>query len=305
MSDLKQGIAVIKSVADGLSTKAGVYRMLDNLGQVLYVGKAKNLKNRVSQYTRMDKHPIRIQRMIFRTASMQIVETASESEALLLEADLIKSLRPYYNILLRDDKSYPEIELKIVNGNARIKKHRGLHQKGCRYFGPFASASAVNKTIAILENVFQLGGDYENDKQKSSYRKRYYPVLKHQFMRTFAPNTNKIKDTDFDQYIKQVMDFLSGRDNELTNRLKQKMITASEQEDFEMAGIYRDRLQALNELQISQGQAINGIGDADVIALKSSGAVVCIQVLFYRNFGCVRFSSVFSQRLIMIAWRRY
>ena len=280
MSDIKHGIQVISNMVKTVSTKAGVYRMIDKNGIVLYVGKAKNLKNRINNYTQFDKQPIRIKRMIARTDKMEIVETASESQALLLEADLIKSLKPYYNILLRDDKSYPEIEISFDEaGNTKIKKHRGVHIKGNRYFGPFTSAKSVNDTINILDNVFKLNDKSDN---KKSFKQRYLPVLKHQFLRTFAPDGGAMTD-DLDYYINEVVDFLSGRDNELLNRLNQKMLTESQNENYELANVYKGRINSLNELKISQGVHINGIGEADIFAVCKSGAVYCIQVMFYRD----------------------
>ncbi len=274
--------------------------MLDAHNQVLYVGKAKNLRARVLSYTRTDSQSLRIQRMIFRTRHMEFVETASEAEALLLEADLIKSLKPYYNILLRDDKSYPEIELSFDNGMAQIKKHRGVHRAGCRYFGPFANARAVNKTIDVLRNVFYLapicGDTIPAHVQK--HRRRYQSVYRHQFMRSFVPDG---KVTDFEGYVQQVIQFLSGKDTHLLQRLQQRMQQASAEDDFEMAMVYRDRLRALQDLHISQGSTLQGVGDADVFALSRWGsdsvrAIVCVQILFYRHSATAG-SAVFFPRV--------
>jgi excinuclease ABC subunit C len=282
MSDIKHGLKVISDMVKSVSGKAGVYRMIDKNDTVLYVGKAKNLKKRITNYTQFDKQPIRIKRMIARTDKMEIVETPSESQALLLESDLIKSLKPYYNILLRDDKSYPEIEISFdQDGSPCIKKHRGLHKKGNRYFGPFTSTKSVNDTIAMLDNVFKLS-DKSKDNKKSSFKQRYLPVLKHQFFRIFAPDEGKLTD-DLDLYINEVVAFLSGRDNELLNRLNNKMICESNNENYELAQVYKNRIESLNNLKISQGVHINGIGDADIFAVCKSGSVYCIQVMFYRN----------------------
>ncbi|MGB1360560.1 MAG: excinuclease ABC subunit UvrC [Alphaproteobacteria bacterium] len=284
MNNIKTAIDVIKDVVKSVSKKPGVYRMLDKNDKLLYVGKAKNLKNRITNYTQFDKQPIRIQRMISRTHRMEIVETNSESEALLLESDLIKSLKPYYNVLLRDDKSYPEIELSVDDdGNTSIKKHRGVHKKGNRYFGPFTSAKSVNETIGVLDNLFKLNDkSTDTDTNKSSYKQRYLPVLQHQFLRSFAPDGGNLTD-DLDMYITEVVKFLSGKDNDLLNRLNKKMMQASDNENYELAKVYKDRINSLNNLKISQGANMGGIGNADVFAIAKSGNIFCIQVMFYRD----------------------
>ncbi len=297
------GIQIIKDFAQTLSSKAGVYRMLDAHNQVLYVGKAKNLRARVLSYTRTDMQSIRIQRMIFRTRHMEFVETTSEAEALLLEADLIKSLKPYYNILLRDDKSYPEIELSFDNGMAQIKKHRGLHRADCQYFGPFSNASAVNKTIDVLRNVFYLAPIPDGDSisaHMQKHRTRYHAVYRHQFMRSFVPD-GKVDGEDFEDYVHQVIQFLSGKNTGLLHRLQHSMQQASNTNDFEMAMVYRDRLRALQDLRISQGNRIQGVGDVDVFALYRWGndtikAIVCVQILFYRS-ATTAGSAVFFPRV--------
>lgn len=298
---LAHGVETIKAFADTLSAKSGVYRMLDAHGHVLYVGKAKNLKKRVLSYTHLDKQSLRIQRMIARTHHMEFVETASEAEALLLESDLIKSLKPYYNILLRDDKSYPEIELSFTDGIAKIKKHRGVHRAGCRYFGPFANAGAVNTALDILKNVFQLThGDSKHMRgDVAQHRRRYHVVYRHQFLRTFVPDGG-MDEVDFDAYVNEVIAFLSGKDTGLLSRLQSHMERASQADDFETAMIYRDRVRALQDLHISQAKTIQGVGSADVIALCRTGGdthgIVCIQVLFYRDSATAG-SAVFFPRV--------
>ena len=299
----QSGIHVIKQFVDTLSTRAGVYRMIDAHNQVLYVGKAKNLRNRVHQYTHADKQSLRIQRMIARTHHMEFVETESESHALLLEADLIKSLKPYYNILLRDDKSYPEIEISFENNMAKIQKHRGVHRKNCQYFGPFSNARAVNKTIDILRNVFYLAPltDPNCAADEVRHRRRYHTIYKHQFMRSFVPDGSLNNDTDFIAYVDEVIQFLSGKNKDLLRRLQNRMQQASDNNDFEQALIYRDRLQALQDLHISQGCPMQGVGDCDVFAICRFGsdktkAIVCVQILFYRHSATAG-SAVFFPRV--------
>ncbi len=292
---LKKGISVISNMVQTLSISAGVYRMLDDNGMVLYVGKAKNLKNRVRSYTQPEKQSLRIQRMISRTTQMEVVEVATETDALLLEQDLIKTLKPYYNILLRDDKSYPEIELSFDRGYPFIKKHRGLHAKGNRYFGPFVSATAVNDTIRLLENVFFLGSKASRDNKQSEHKKRYLPVLKNKFSRNFAPDGLKLKDEEYDSYIDEVVAFLSGKNTNLRTRLQNKMIQASKSEDYETALAYRNRIQALSNLHISSGTSISGVGDADVFGIVRDGILICVQVLYFR-MGQASGSAVYFPR---------
>ena len=293
--NIQIGVTVILNCVKTLSSSAGVYRMLDAEKTVLYVGKAKNLENRVRSYTQPEKQSLRIARMISRTCYMEVVEVACETDALLLEQDLIKTLKPYYNILLRDDKSYPEIEINFDKGYPVIKKHRGLHVHGNRYFGPFVSASAVKETIRLLENVFFLGSDISRDKKGAEYKKRYLPVLKNKFNRNFAPDGGVVDGYGYDGYIKEVISFLSGKDNTLIHRLQENMITASQAQDYEMARVYRDRIKALSNLHISSGTNVSGVGDADVFGVIKDGSIVCVQVLYYRD-GRASGSNVYFPR---------
>ena len=277
--DIDRGIAAIRNVLRTLPTRPGVYRMTDAEGAVLYIGKARALKNRVTNYTQVSRLSRRLQRMVSQTRDMTIVTTNSESEALLLEAQLIKRYRPPYNVLLRDDKSFPFIFLREDHKFPRISKHRGAKAGKGVFYGPFASAGAVNTTLNALQKVFLLRSC--ND---SFFANRTRPCLLHQIKRCSAPCVGRIDETGYAELVGDAKSFLSGRTQEAQKKLGDAMITAAEARDFELAAVLRDRLRALTFIQGSQ--AINAEGsasDADIIALAATGGTMCIQIFFIRG----------------------
>ena len=277
--DIDRGIAAIRNVLRTLPTRPGVYRMTDAGGDVLYIGKAKALKNRVTNYTQVNRLSRRLQRMVAQTRDMTIVTTNSEAEALLLEAQLIKRYRPPYNVLLRDDKSFPFIFLREDHDFPRISKHRGARVGRGSYYGPFASAGAVNATLNALQKVFLLRSC--ND---SFFANRTRPCLLHQIKRCSAPCTGRIDDAAYAELVGDAKAFLSGKTQEAQKKLGTAMQAAAETRDYELAAVLRDRLKALTFIQGSQ--AINAEGsasDADIVALAAKDGVMCLQVFFIRG----------------------
>nr|WP_314258538.1 excinuclease ABC subunit UvrC [uncultured Devosia sp.] len=273
------GSEVIKSFVRTLPAAPGVYRMLDAEGEVMYVGKARNLKARVTNYTRPDGLEIRLQRMIAATVSMEFVRTETESEALLLEANMIKRLKPRFNVLLRDDKSFPYILIATDHEAPELTKHRGTRRRPGHYFGPFASATAVGRTIASLQKAFLL-----RNCSDSFYAARTRPCLQHQIKRCAAPCTREISLEGYGELVEDARQFLSGKSSAIRNHLQADMNQAAEQLDFERAALIRDRLSALALVQ-SQGDATaKSVEEADVFAIHHEGGQFCVQVFFFRAF---------------------
>jgi len=282
-SNLARGVVVIEEQLATLSGSPGVYRMQDAKGDALYVGKARNLKKRVVAYTKPVRLPARLQRMIALTVSMEIITTHTEAEALLLEANLIKKLKPRYNILLRDDKSFPYILITEGHDYAQVLKHRGARGKPGRYFGPFASAGAVNRTITALQRAFLLRNCSDH-----IFAARTRPCLQYQIKRCSAPCVGKVPQADYAAMVNQAHEFLSGRSRHIQEMLGERMQKASEELDFERAAQIRDRIRALTQVQARQDINISGVEDADVIAASQDGGQCCIQVFFFRggrNYG--------------------
>ncbi len=275
---VKSGPVVIKAFLKTLPSSPGVYRMLNAKGQVLYVGKARSLKNRVQSYTRMMGHTNRIAQMILLTTDMEFITTATEADALLLEANLIKRFKPKYNVILRDDKSFPYILIARDHDTAELVKHRGARNRKGDYFGPFASAGAVNRTINILQRAFLLRSCTD-----SVYENRSRPCLLYQIKRCSAPCTNEISADEYASLVEDTVVFLSGRSQSVRDRLVHLMETASDGLDFERAAIYRDRIAALSHIQAHQGINPKTIKEADVFALHRAGGESCIQVFFFRS----------------------
>ena len=278
------GPSLIADFVSRLPYKPGVYRMFDEHGNVLYVGKAKSLKKRVTAYTSYKRHPIRIQRMIRATHDMEFVICGSETEALLLEASLIKRLKPRYNILLRDDKSFPYILVRKDHPAAQITKHRGARNIKGDYYGPFASAGAVNRTLDTLQRAFRL-----RNCSDSIYEARTRPCMLHQIKRCSAPCTGEIELEDYSRLIGDAEDFLTGKSASLRQRLQSQMSDASADLNFEKAAELRDRLHAMSQVSGASG-SINPttFGEGDVIAIHSEGGQSCVQVFFFRagqNWG--------------------
>src|ERR671917_138047 len=276
---VQRGTEVIRRFWTTLPNAPGVYRMLDGRGDVLYVGKAKSLKNRVGSYARGQAHSNRIARMIGETASMEFVTTATETEALLLEANLIKQLRPRYNVLMRDDKSLPYILLTGDHEAPQIVKHRGARKRKGDYYGPFASVWAVNRTVNALQRAFLLRSC--ND---SFYENRTRPCLLYQIKRWSGPCTKEIDIDDYQKLAGEARAFLSGKSNLVKDKLAAEMEAASADLEFERAARYRDRLAALAAVQATQGVNTQGLEEADVFALDEQAGQFCVEVFFFRNF---------------------
>jgi excinuclease ABC subunit C len=276
--NLHQGIEAIKAVVKTLPPRPGVYRMLSAESEVLYVGKARHLKNRVNSYTQANRQPNRLLRMISQTRSMTIVTTNTEAEALMLEANMIKRFRPPYNVLLRDDKGFPYIYLREDHDFAQISKHRGARKGKGQYYGPFASAKAVNDTLNTLQKVFQLRSCTD-----SFFQNRSRPCLLYQIKRCSAPCVERIATAEYLQSVAEAKAFLSGRSSDAQKRLAAQMEAASEAMEFEQAAAFRDRLRALTYVQQDQGIHGGNAVDADVIALAMKGGTCCIQIFFMRG----------------------
>jgi excinuclease ABC subunit C len=276
--DLERGIAAIREVWKTLPRNPGVYRMQDARGDVLYVGKARALKNRVTNYTQVAKLPRRLQRMVAQTRSMTIVTTRTEAEALLLEAQLIKRFRPAYNVLLRDDKSFPFILLREDHAFPRIQKHRGARRVKGQYYGPFASAGSVTRTLNALQKLFLLRSCSD-----SFFENRTRPCLLFQIKRCSAPCVGRIGEGDYGELVDDAKAFLAGKSTNVQGRLSKLMAQAAEKQDYELAAVYRDRLRALTYIQGSQTVHAEGLGDADVFALACKGGTMSIQAFFIRG----------------------
>lgn len=276
--DLEGGVAAIRNVLKTLPAKPGVYRMHDARGDVLYVGKARALKNRVTNYTQVERLPNRLRRMVSLTRSMTIVTTNSEAEALLLEAQLIKRYRPAYNVLLRDDKSFPFILLRADHDFPRIQKHRGARRHKGEYYGPFASAGSVNVTLNALEKLFLLRSCTD-----SFFNNRDRPCLLYQIKRCSAPCVGRIDKAGYAELVADAKAFLGGKSTAVQAKLAKEMEGAAEALDFERAALLRDRLKALTFIQGSQAINAAGIGDADIFALAHKQGVIGIQAFFIRG----------------------
>ncbi|MCX5511930.1 excinuclease ABC subunit UvrC [Kaistia algarum] len=273
-----QGAAVIADFVTRLPNAPGVYRMFDKNGTVLYVGKARNLKKRVTSYTRIGLQSNRIIRMIQQTATMEFVTTRTETEALLLEANLIKRLRPRFNVLLRDDKSFPYILITGDHEAPQLVKHRGGRARKGDYYGPFASAGAVGRTVNAMQRAFLIRTCTD-----SVYESRTRPCLLFQIKRCSAPCTREISLPDYAELVKEAKGFLSGKSNAIRTDLARAMEAASAELDFERAAIYRDRISALSHVQAHQGINPQSVDEADVIAVAQEGGQSCVQVFFFRT----------------------
>jgi excinuclease ABC subunit C len=293
--NLEAGVAAIRNVLKTLPPKPGVYRMHDARGDVLYVGKARALRNRVTNYTQVERLPNRIRRMVAQTRSMTIVTTNSEAEALLLEAQLIKRYRPAYNVLLRDDKSFPFILLRADHAFPRIQKHRGARKAKGNYYGPFASAGSVNTTINALQKLFLLRSCTD-----SFFSNRDRPCLLYQIKRCSGPCVGRIDAQGYGELVADAKAFLGGKSTEVQAKLGREMEGAAEVLDFERAAILRDRLKALTFIQGSQAINAAGVGNADIFALATKAGQVGIQAFFIRggqNWGHRAFFPTHTQDL--------
>jgi excinuclease ABC subunit C len=280
---IEHGRDAIRAALETMPAAPGVYRMLAGNGEVLYVGKAKNLKNRVRNYAQPAGLNTRTLRMIAETRAMEVVTTHTEVEALLLESNLIKRLRPRYNILLRDDKSFPFIVITGDHEWPQLAKHRGARSRKGEYFGPFASATSVNRTLNTLQKAFPLRSCSD-----SIFATRTRPCLQYQIRRCTAPCVDRIDRDSYAELVREARDFLSGRSQQVQHGLSEKMEAASADLAFETAAVYRDRLRALSHVQAHQGINVASVAEADVITIHMEGGQSCIQVFFFRagqNWG--------------------
>src|ERR1700677_3775902 len=275
---LAPGRAAVLRYAKLAPSRPGVYRMIDARGDVLYVGKAKNVRNRVRAYARPAGLDTRIERMIAATRALEFVVTRTETEALLLEANLIKRLRPRFNVLLRDDKSFPYIMITSDHWAPQILKHRGARSRQGQYYGPFASVWAVNRTINALQRAFLLRSCTD-----PFFESRTRPCLLHQIKRCSGPCTNEIDFNEYAVLVREANAFLSGRSKAVKDELAEEMEKASGALDFERAAVYRDRLAALSAIQAHQGVNPRGVEEADVFALHQQGGFTCVEVFFFRT----------------------
>ncbi|MBM3556878.1 MAG: excinuclease ABC subunit UvrC [Alphaproteobacteria bacterium] len=278
-----RGAAAIAAALKTMPLAPGVYRMTDAKGEVLYVGKAKSLRKRVAAYAKPLALATRIRAMVARTVAVEIVTTHTEAEALLLESNLIKRLKPYYNVLLRDDKSFPYILITGDHPFPQIVKHRGARARKGDYFGPFASALAVNRTLGALQRAFPLRSCSD-----SIFEGRTRPCLQYQIKRCTAPCVGRMSETDYRALVEEARDFLAGRSQDMQKGLAAQMREAADRMDFETAVVFRDRIRALTQIQQKQDINVRAVGEADVIAAHAEAGEVAIQVFFYRagqNYG--------------------
>ncbi|THH34426.1 excinuclease ABC subunit UvrC [Aliishimia ponticola] len=283
MTNIVTGPEVIAGYLKSLDGSPGVYRMLDSESRVLYVGKARNLKARVSNYARPTGHSPRIARMISQTASMMFLTTRTETEALLLEQNLIKQLKPKYNVILRDDKSFPNILVSQETDFPQIKKHRGAKKEKGSYYGPFASAGAVTRTLNQLQKVFLL-----RNCSDAMFDSRTRPCLLYQIKRCSAPCVGKISKADYATSVQDAERFLQGRTTDVQAKLAAEMQKASDEMEFERAAALRDRIRAMTSVQTAQGINPRTVTEADIVALHMEGGQACVQVFFIRagqNWG--------------------
>ena len=278
MNDLEAAKELIKKKIPLISNSPGVYRMLDKKNQVLYVGKAKNLPNRLKSYALGKNQAIRTERMLALTNSLEIITTSSEAEALLLEANLIKKFKPKYNVLLRDDKSFPYIFIEKDCDWPQLSKHRGKKNKKGYYFGPFASAGSANWTIKVLQKVFLLR--VCND---AVFKNRNRPCILYQIKRCSAPCVGYLSKTEYSKLVSDAILFLTGKSKSIQKKLSDEMEKSSEKMDYEKAAILRDRIKALTQIQSSQNISSTNLDNADVISISQEAGKSCVQVFFYRS----------------------
>lgn len=273
-----QGLKVLEEALPTLPLTPGCYRMLDRRGDVLYVGKARAIRKRVYSYTQLARLPERLRRMVHETRRIEVITTASEAEALLLEANLIKKLRPRYNIVLRDDKSYPWLLITDGHPFPQIAKHRGERRKGASYYGPFASVWAVNQTLTALQRVFLLRSCTD-----AVFDSRDRPCLLHQIKRCSAPCTRRIEEAPYRELVEEAKQFLAGQVPSIQKRLAREMEQAAEALEFERAAALRDRIRGLTHVQGHSRINVESVADADVVALHMAAGQSCVQVFFFRG----------------------
>lgn len=278
MFDIKLGLKVLRENVKVAPETPGVYRMLDENGAVLYVGKAKNIKKRIVAYTRIEQLTIRLQRMVAEVRKMEFIIVENENRALIVENELIKKLHPKYNILLKDDKSYPHLMLNLHDEYPALRKFRGNRSGQCRYFGPYASATAVNEVMDVIQKIFMLRSCRDN-----VFHNRERPCLLYQIKRCSGPCVGKISQEDYAQLVKEVIAFLEGKNTSIQEELSRKMQQASDNEDFEQAIVLRERIKALTGIQTHANLEYSGLKSVDIIGIALKEDWFCIEVFFIRG----------------------
>lgn len=278
MGSIQQGLEILKNNIKIAPEAPGVYRMLGENDEVLYVGKAKNIKKRIVAYSHFDKLPIRLQRMVSQIKRMEFIIVENEAKALLMENELIKELEPKYNILLKDDKTFPHLVIDVASAYPCLRKYRGKRQDKNKYFGPFASVGAVNNVVDILQKAFLL-----RSCRDAVFKNRQRPCLMHQIKRCSAPCVGRISSEDYRRLVNEAIDFLEGKNTKIQEELSQKMNEASEKLDYETALVLRDRIRALTSVQRGNNVEYADIKSIDMIALARKKDLVCIQVFFIRS----------------------
>ena len=278
MVDIKKGLEVLKANVKLAPETPGVYRMLDINGKVLYVGKAKNIKKRINSYTHINKLTLRLQRMVSEIHKMEFIVVENENRALVVENELIKKFNPKYNILLKDDKTYPHIMLNLKDEFPALKKFRGVKNNQCKYFGPYASSTAVDEVLDVVQRVFLLRSCRDN-----VFNNRSRPCLLYQIKRCSAPCVGKINKQDYKTLVQDVIDFLEGKNVNLQEQLSKKMEQASLEEDFETAIILRDKIKALTGIQNHANVEYSSLKSADIIAVAKKDGLYCVEVFFIRG----------------------
>jgi len=278
MPDIQHGIEVIKKNVQIAPQKSGVYRMIDKNGKVLYVGKAKNIKKRITNYTHFNRLPDHIKRMVSEVERMEFIVVENEAKALLMENELIKKLEPKYNILLKDDKTFPHLMINTREEFPALRKSRGAHKDKSKYFGPFASATAVNSVMDIIQKAFLLRSCRDN-----VFNNRERPCMLYQIKRCSAPCVGKISKENYQQSVNEVVDFLEGRNTELKEKWSEQMQEASAAMNYELALVLRDRIKALSSIQSGYNVEYTDIVSADAVAVVKYRGMVCIQVFFIRS----------------------
>lgn len=278
MFDIKRGIKVLQENVKLAPEKPGVYRMLNDNNDVLYVGKAKNIKKRIIAYTRVDQLTARLQRMVAEVEKMEFIIVENENRALIIENELIKKYNPKYNILLKDDKTYPHLMINLLEEYPSLRKYRGDRDKNCKYFGPYASATAVNEVIDTIQKIFMIRSCRDN-----VFYTRKRPCLLHQIKRCSAPCVQKINKDEYKNVVNDVINFLEGRDTSIQEYLSQKMQQASESENFEEAIVLRERIKALTMVQRHSNLEYAGLKSVDVIAIVEKDNWFCIEIFFIRG----------------------
>ena len=278
ITDIRQGLEILKKHIKVAPEKPGVYRMIGADEKVLYVGKAKNIKKRIVAYSHIDKLPYRLQRMVSEIRRMEFIIVENEAKALLMENELIKRLEPRYNILLKDDKTFPHLVIDVESEFPSLRKYRGKRNDKSKYFGPFASVLAVNNVLDTVQKAFLLRSCRDN-----VFKNRERPCLMYQIKRCSAPCVGRISKEDYHKLVREAVDFLDGKNTKIQAELSEKMQKASDRQDYEQALVFRDRIRALTNVQTGTMVEYATISSCDIVAIARKNDVVCIQVFFIRS----------------------